>query len=124
MIQASTVKLGTRDGEDVFVPMSWMLPMVDPNDIEIDGWDISKMNLADAMQRSKVLDINLQKQLRQHMINMKPRKSIYSRDFIAANQVRKIPQRRTIKYELNKSFYCFISKFNLLFHFNFISPIK
>ncbi|XP_029039918.1 inositol-3-phosphate synthase 1-B isoform X1 [Osmia bicornis bicornis] len=86
LIQASTVRLGKRNKEDVFVPMSWMLPMVNPDDIELDGWDISGMNLADAMQRAKVLDINLQKQLIPHMIHMKPRKSTYYPDFIASNQ--------------------------------------
>lgn len=64
-----------------------MLPMVDPNNIEIDGWDISDLKLANAMQRAKVFDINLQKQLIPHMVHMKPRKSIYYPDFIAANQV-------------------------------------
>ena len=88
MVQASTVKLGTNGGKDIYVPMSSMLPIVDPNDIEVDGWDISSMNLADAMQRAKVLDINLQKQLREYMVNLKPRKSLYYPDFIAANQVR------------------------------------
>lgn len=86
LIQASTVRLGKGNKEDVYVPMSWMLPMVNPDDIEVDGWDISNMNLADAMQRAKVLDINLQKQLIPHLMHMKPRKSIYYSDFIAANQ--------------------------------------
>ncbi|XP_076247526.1 inositol-3-phosphate synthase isoform X2 [Calliopsis andreniformis] len=86
LVQSSTVRLGRGAKEDVYVPMSWMLPMVNPDDIEVDGWDISDMNLADAMQRAKVLDINLQKQLVPHMMHMKPRKSIYYPDFIAANQ--------------------------------------
>ncbi|KAG6796053.1 inositol-3-phosphate synthase 1-B isoform X1 [Apis mellifera caucasica] len=86
LIQASTIRLGKGNKEDIYVPMSWMLPMVNPDDIQIDGWDISDMNLADAMQRAKVLNINLQKQLVEHMMHMKPRKSIYYADFIAANQ--------------------------------------
>ncbi|KAI4495521.1 hypothetical protein M0802_008735 [Mischocyttarus mexicanus] len=86
LLLASTVKLGNKDNQDVFVPMSSMLPMVHPNDIEIDGWDISSMNLADAMERAQVLDINLQKQLKPFMIHIKPRKSIYYPDFIASNQ--------------------------------------
>ncbi|KZC09470.1 Inositol-3-phosphate synthase 1-B, partial [Dufourea novaeangliae] len=86
LIQASTVKLGRGMKEDVYVPMSWMLPMVNPDDIEVDGWDISGMNVADAMKRAKVLDINLQKQLEPYMVHMKPRKSMYYPDFIAANQ--------------------------------------
>lgn len=64
-----------------------MLPMVNPNDIEIDGWDISDVNLAEAMRRARVLDVNLQVQLQPYMANMRPRKSIYYSDFIASNQV-------------------------------------
>ncbi|XP_078040239.1 inositol-3-phosphate synthase isoform X1 [Augochlora pura] len=86
LTQASTVRLGRGMKGDVNIPMSWMLPMVNPDDIELDGWDISNMNIADAMKRAKVLDINLQKQLEPYMIHMKPRKSIYYSDFIAANQ--------------------------------------
>lgn len=86
LLQASTIRLGTAVDKDVYIPMSWMLPMVDPDDINIDGWDISDMNLADAMKRAKVLDIGLQKQLEPYMTSMKPRKSVYYADFIAANQ--------------------------------------
>lgn len=67
--------------------MSWMLPMVDPNDIEVDGWDISDISIAEAMERAKVIDYNLQSQLKSEMAEMKPRRSIYYPDFIAANQV-------------------------------------
>ncbi|KAJ9581770.1 hypothetical protein L9F63_003839, partial [Diploptera punctata] len=85
--QASTVRLGTSsDGRDVYVPMSKFLPMVNPDDIVVDGWDISSMNLAEAMTRARVLDVNLQHKLRPFMQNMKPRPSVYFPDFIAANQ--------------------------------------
>jgi len=50
------------------------------------GWDISGMNLADAMGRARVLDYNLQQQLRPHMEDFIPRPSIYYPDFIAADQ--------------------------------------
>lgn len=60
--------------------------MVHPNDIILDGWDISSMNMADAMSRAKVMDIQLQEQLRPLMKDMKPRPAIYDPDFIAANQ--------------------------------------
>lgn len=59
---------------------------VDPNEIVIGGWDISNMNLADAMDRARVLDIDLQKQLRPCMQDMVPLPGIYDPDFIAANQ--------------------------------------
>ncbi|XP_063851273.1 LOW QUALITY PROTEIN: inositol-3-phosphate synthase 1-B-like [Scylla paramamosain] len=85
--QASTVCLGTgQDGQEVYVPMKDLLPMVDPDDLVIDGWDISSLNLCEAMKRAKVLDYNLQVQLEPYMREIKPRPSIYFPEFIAANQ--------------------------------------
>lgn len=87
LTQASTIRLGRKSREDIYVPVSSMLPMLNPDDIEIDGWDISSVNLAEAMTRAKVLDVNIQQQLRTYMERMRPRKSIYYPDFIASNQV-------------------------------------
>ncbi|KAH3884796.1 hypothetical protein DPMN_008781 [Dreissena polymorpha] len=84
--QASTVCLGTGPEGEVYVPLKSMLPMVDPDDIIIDGWDISSLNLADAMERAQVIDYNLQVQLRPYLEGIKPRPSVYFPDFIAANQ--------------------------------------
>lgn len=85
--QASTVKLGAdQNGDEVYVPLKSLLPMVDPNDIVIDGWDISDVNLAESMERARVLEPLLQQQLKPHMMKMKPRSSVYDPDFIAANQ--------------------------------------
>lgn len=54
--QASTIRVGMDEsGKDVYVPLKSLVPMIDPNDIEIDGWDISSMNLGQAMKRSKVI---------------------------------------------------------------------
>lgn len=50
------------------------------------GWDINDANLADAMERAKVLDWDLQRQLIPYMKDMKPLPGIYFQDFIAANQ--------------------------------------
>jgi len=88
LTQASTCRLGAHgpNHQDVYVPFSSLLPMVHPNDLVVGGWDISKANLADAMKRSKVLDVTLQEQLRPHMQQMVPLPSIYYPDFIAANQ--------------------------------------
>jgi len=86
--QSSTVSLGTDPStkEEIFVPLKAMLPMVDPNEIVWGGWDINSANLADAMQRAKVLDWDLQRQLIPYMKDIKPLPSIYIPDFIAANQ--------------------------------------
>jgi len=85
--QASTVRLGTdENGESVYVPFNEMLPMVNPNDLVIGGWDISSMNMADAMKRAEVLDFDLQRKLEPYMKEIQPMKSVYYPDFIAANQ--------------------------------------
>jgi len=86
--QSSTVSLGTdpKTGEEIFVPLKAMLPMVDPNEIIWGGWDINSANLADAMARAKVLDWDLQRQLIPYLKDIKPLPSIYIPDFIAANQ--------------------------------------
>lgn len=57
-----------------------------PDDVVFGGWDISDMNLADAMGRARVLDIDLQKQLRPYMENIVPLPGIFDPDFVAANQ--------------------------------------
>ncbi|XP_068776292.1 inositol-3-phosphate synthase 1 [Struthio camelus] len=86
LLQASTACLGAGPAGDVYVPFRDLLPMVHPNDIVFDGWDISSLNLAEAMRRAEVLDWQLQEQLWPHMEKLKPRPSIYIPEFIAANQ--------------------------------------
>lgn len=52
----------------------------------VDGWDISKLNIGEAMKRAQVLDVGVQDQVFKQLSNMQPRPSIYDPDFIAANQ--------------------------------------
>uniref|UniRef100_A0A665V4R2 inositol-3-phosphate synthase n=1 Tax=Echeneis naucrates TaxID=173247 RepID=A0A665V4R2_ECHNA len=85
-LQASTVCLGSSFEGEVNVPFRDLLPMVHPDDIVFDGWDISAMDLGKAMERAQVLDWALQEQLRPQMSRMKPRPSIHIPEFIAANQ--------------------------------------
>jgi len=84
--QASTVRLGSSGGRDVYVPFSKVLPMANPNTIEIGGWDISSMNLGDAMDRAGVFPYDFQRQMKPIMETFTPLPSIYYPDFIAANQ--------------------------------------
>ena len=89
VLRASTVKIGTdpATAKDVHVPICDVLPMVHPNDLVLGGWDISGFPLDKAMQRGKVLDYDLQRQVAPHMALLgKPLPSIYYPDFIAANQ--------------------------------------
>jgi myo-inositol-1-phosphate synthase len=88
VVMSSTMKLGTniKTGKDVNIPFHDVLPMVHPNDFVIGGWDISKMNMADAMDRASVLEPTLKAQVKKEMAGMVPLPSIYYPDFIAANQ--------------------------------------
>ncbi|CAO3610368.1 unnamed protein product [Cunninghamella blakesleeana] len=85
--QASTVRLGVDGkGNDIYIPLYDMLPMVSPNDLVIGGWDISGKNLGEAMERAQVLEYDLQRQVYDDMAKITPLPSIYYPDFIAANQ--------------------------------------
>jgi len=85
--QSSTLRLGTdENGDDAYIPFKSILPMVEPNDIVFGGWDISGLNMAEAMERAEVLPYDLQRQLVPYLKDMKPLPSIYDPDFIAANQ--------------------------------------
>jgi len=87
LLMASTTKIGINEkGEDVFVPLNTLMPMVHPNDIVLGGWDISEMNLGEALDRSQVLEPDLKSKLYDEMKKMKPMPSIYYKDFIALNQ--------------------------------------
>ncbi|KAK0474227.1 hypothetical protein IW261DRAFT_1499503 [Armillaria novae-zelandiae] len=88
LLRASTVRIGTETatGKDIHVPVSDVLPMVHPNDLVLGGWDISCLSLDKAMERARVLDYDLQRQVAHHLAQIKPLPSIYYPDFIAANQ--------------------------------------
>lgn len=88
VVMGSTVKLGTdaETNQDVNIPFHDVLPMVHPDDLAIGGWDISGMNLADAMDRAAVLEPTLKAQVKKEMGHMVPLPSVYYPDFIAANQ--------------------------------------
>lgn len=88
VIMGSTVKLGTDSstGEEIYVPFNTLLPMVHPNDLVIGGWDISGLNMAEAMDRAQVLEPTLKAMVAKEMAQMTPLPSVYYPDFIAANQ--------------------------------------
>jgi myo-inositol-1-phosphate synthase len=86
--QCSTTKIGTdmKNHKEVFLALKDILPMVNPNDLIVHGWDISKMNLFDAMKRAQVFEYDLMMKLEKHMKDIIPLPGIYYPDFIAANQ--------------------------------------
>lgn len=86
--QSSTVRVGidSKTKKEVFVPLNTIVPMINPNDFVIGGWDISAQNLGDAMRRAEVFEYDLQNKLYPHMKDIIPLPGIYRPDFIAANQ--------------------------------------
>ena len=89
VLRASTVSIGTEPGtgKEVHVPISDVLPMVHPNDLVLGGWDISGLSMDKAMDRARVLDYDLQRQVAPYLALLgRPLPSIYYPDFIAANQ--------------------------------------
>lgn len=87
MTQCSTIKLGVdAQGNDVFVPFKDILPMMDPSSFIVHGWDINNSNMAEAIERSQVLQYDLIQNLKPFVEKTRPMPSIYYPDFIALNQ--------------------------------------
>lgn len=85
--QSATIKLGVDiNGNDVYAPFNSLLPMINPNDILVSGWDINKADMEEAVKRSHVLEYDLQQKLATELRRIEPLPSIYYPDFIAANQ--------------------------------------
>lgn len=76
----------TGNLKDVHRNIKDLLPMVNPNDIEIGGWDINGSNLYEAAWRSHVLEPTLLEQLKPRLEQIVPLKAALNPDFIAANQ--------------------------------------
>ena len=87
LIMSSTIRLGSNElGQDVHAPIKSLLPMLNPNDIVLGGWDINNANIAQAVERAQVLDYDLQSKLKNHLSSIVPLPSIYYSDYVASNQ--------------------------------------
>lgn len=81
-------KYDERSGalQDVHKPIKDLLPMVNPIDFEITGWDISGLNLYESCKRARVLEPTLIEQLRADLERIVPMPAVLNGEFIAANQ--------------------------------------
>ena len=70
---------------DVHSIVKDLLPMVNPADIAITGWDISGENLFAACKRACVLEPDLVNQLKPHLSTIAPLKAAFNKDYVAAN---------------------------------------
>lgn len=85
--QASTLRIGqTATLEEVNVPLKSVVPMVEPDDLVIGGWDCNSMKLGDAMRRAAVLEVTLQDKVYEMMQQYTPLPAIFDLDFVAENQ--------------------------------------
>lgn len=53
LTQAATLRVGNYEGEEVFTPFRSLLPMADPNQFVLGGWDISSLNMAEVRLRAR-----------------------------------------------------------------------
>jgi len=89
--QMATTHVGFKFDEtngtltDVFKPIKELLPMVNPIDFDVTGWDISNKNLYEAAKRAHVLEPTLIEQLKGDLENIVPMKAVLNPDFIASN---------------------------------------
>ena len=87
LTQCSTTWLGQDEKGNTYVaPFKGLLPMVNPDDLVISGWDISKMNMYEATKRAKVLEPTMYNQLKDELEKMVPLPSIFDLSFVAPNQ--------------------------------------
>lgn len=90
--QSATTHVGFKFDEasgnlkDVFKPIKDLLPMVNPIDFDVCGWDISDANLYEAAKRAHVLEPSLIEQLKEDLVKIQPMKAVLNPDFIASNQ--------------------------------------
>ena len=67
-----------------------LVPLVNPNDLEITGWDISDFNMYESCLRARVLEPHLIEQLKPELEKLKPMKSAFVPDFVASNQADRV----------------------------------
>ena len=66
------------------------MPLANPIDFEISGWDINGKNLYEAVKRAHVLEPDLIEALKPELEAMIPLPSILNQDYIAANQADRV----------------------------------
>ena len=90
--QSATAHLGYRHDkktgklQDVYKPITEIMPMVNPVDFVISGWDINSRNLFQAAKNAHVLEPTLVNALQKELEAIVPLPSILNQEFIAANQ--------------------------------------
>lgn len=89
--QSAAIKLGYKyssEGylQDVYRTVNQVVPLANPQDLVLTGWDISSLDLYNSCKRAKVLEPDLLRQLKQELEQMKPMQGVYTSKYVASNQ--------------------------------------
>jgi myo-inositol-1-phosphate synthase len=95
LTQSVTVPVGfkkTLDGglDDVYKFVNEIVPLVNPCDMEITGWDISSMNIYDSCYRAQVIEPPLIEMMKAELSSMVPLKAVFNAKYIASNQADRV----------------------------------
>ena len=66
----------TNNLKDVFKPVKDIMPLVNPIDFEISGWDINSANVYEACKRSHVLEPSLINAMQKELEEIKPMQAV------------------------------------------------
>lgn len=83
-------KLENETLEDVYRIVNEIVPLVNPCDMEVTGWDISSMNLYDAAYRAQVIEPALVERMRPELSSLVPMKAVFNAKYIASNQADRV----------------------------------
>jgi len=87
LTQCSTTYLGQdQNGRQVYSAFKDLIPMVDPNNLVIGGWDINDKNMWEASLRAQVMEPDLLRQIECDLKEMVPLPSVFDIAFVAPNQ--------------------------------------
>jgi myo-inositol-1-phosphate synthase len=87
LTQCATTYLGQDEKGTTYVaPFKALLPMVDPNELVIGGWDISKMDIYHATKRACVHEPTMIEQIKDELEQMHPLPAVFDLSFVAPNQ--------------------------------------
>lgn len=99
LYQYGTANIGFKNNKPYTKPFKELINFKSPNNLIISGWDINNDNMYKACKKNKILDLELLKQLKNDLENIKPLSSIYYENFIATNQKERV---NNIKKNKNK----------------------
>lgn len=63
MTQCSTMKVAEDEAQEIYLPIREVIPLLNPTDLVIGGWDINSLDMGEAMKRAEVFDYELQQKL-------------------------------------------------------------